>query len=873
MVKREKTKPRSKGPRQRSQADFTSTGRNIGHIDVRLSYRIIELFSEGLYASPNKAIEELVVNAFDANARRVQILLSSNLHEQNASIAVIDDGDGMDGNGLKQHWLIGVSDKRNRSVAGKKKRQQIGKFGIGKLATYVLAERLTHISRQGNKYYATSMDYTNVDQRVKDVEPKAPVRISLRQPTEVEVTAMLEPWTRNPAFASSGIKLFGPGSSKTWTVTIMSSLKAKVHEIKMGHLEWVLRTAMPLRPDFKVWLNDKELTPSKEGKDLLQKWILGKDLTELPRPADKGIEVSEDATADEKSGSRFGLNVPDLGRVTGYVEAYKDLLTGKSDELGRSHGFFVYIFDRLVNVDDGHFGISPDELRHGTFGRFRAVVHMDGLDKNLRANRETLQEGPDLEAARNVLRGIFNAARPTIEQHVEGEEPGIKLARKLAASPASLSRMPIVDLARAVAAGEAATRNLVVPEFSKAEAREAFIRSLEERAAKGDEFVAGLTIDYDGSTEEGIAKYDTETGVLRINAWHPFVATFYDDFSSKGVGQPLQLFAMAEVLAESHLHALGISQDQIDDFLETRDRLLRHLATDSGTESAFSIAASLREARNNPDLLEDRVCAAFRSLGFETTRLGKSGKPDGVASAILPGNPDGTSGEYSVSLEAKSKRVDGKKVASSTVKISSVVRHRDEFNCHHAVVVGPSFPRARGEDGSALEKEIDDDRIKTEAMGHRKTITLITVDDLSLLVRLRPIKQLGLRELRGLFDCRTPEESAAWVQAIQARHVSKPPYKAIINAIQQQQKQFSRSSVKYAALRVELSHSTPPVNYSTDEELMELCKALAQMAPGAMHANQTTVELDQSTQNVIAAIESAMRDYNDDDDGTKGPKK
>ena len=44
----------------------------------------------------------------------------------------------------------------------------------------------------------------------------------------------------------------------------------------------------------------------------------------------------------------------------------------------------------FLNVDDGHFGISPDELRHGTFGRFRLVVHMDGLDAGLRSNREAV---------------------------------------------------------------------------------------------------------------------------------------------------------------------------------------------------------------------------------------------------------------------------------------------------------------------------------------------------------------------------------------------------------------------------------------------------------------------------------------------------
>src|SRR3954469_17958065 len=143
---------------------FVSAGSETDKIDVRLSYRIVSLFSEGLYASPNKAIEELVVNSFDAGARRVAVMLSADFHEQGATISVLDDGGGMDAPGLKQHWLIGKSDKRELAKLPLG-RQQIGKFGIGKLASYVLANRLTHISRTGSRYYSTSMNFKSVDER------------------------------------------------------------------------------------------------------------------------------------------------------------------------------------------------------------------------------------------------------------------------------------------------------------------------------------------------------------------------------------------------------------------------------------------------------------------------------------------------------------------------------------------------------------------------------------------------------------------------------------------------------------------------------------------------------------------------------------
>src|ERR1700736_87417 len=137
-----------------------SLGKEIASIDVRISYRIIQLFSEGLYSSPNKAIEELVSNSFDAGATNVHVILSNDLSAPDASIAVLDDGEGMDEKGLRAHWLIGVSDKRRVNTKLPKGRAQIGKFGIGKLATFVLANRFTHVTKRNSRFFSTSIDYS-----------------------------------------------------------------------------------------------------------------------------------------------------------------------------------------------------------------------------------------------------------------------------------------------------------------------------------------------------------------------------------------------------------------------------------------------------------------------------------------------------------------------------------------------------------------------------------------------------------------------------------------------------------------------------------------------------------------------------------------
>ena len=777
-----------------STSDFSTIGNSIGNIDVRLSYKIVELFSEGLYASPNKAIEELVANSFDAGAQKVAVFLPADFHTQGATIAVLDDGEGMDANGLKQHWLIGISNKR-RLLKLPKAREQIGKFGIGKLATYVLAGRLTHISKKDGKFYSTSMDYEKIDKRTEEgVEPKTPIKISLRELTEAQAEEALAAWINTAAFKNCDFKLFGKGVAPSWTFAVLSNLKDKVHEIRRGTLEWVLRTALPLRDDFAIYLDGTKLEPSKSGKGRIKKWILGKDIKELSRPAPDEIETSEDKSQPANSEKRFGLLHKDVGRITGYAEVYKDLLTGKSDDWGRSNGFFVYVLGRLINVMDGHFGIKPDELRHGTFGRIRVVVHMDGLDDFLQSDRERIREGPILSDAQNILRAIFNFVRPFLEKHDAEEESGAKLARKLAGSPASLARRPIIEMARAALDGKIKSRYVALPAAATKVERENLVAELEKRSETPEQFVAGIDFVYDATSDDGIAVYDAVTGRLRINGLHPFIGAFFDEFTSKTSGLPLEMFAMAEVLLESHLYQAGLKQNQIDPVMSGRDQLLRYVAQESGRRTALTIANALRNARNDEDKLEIETVEAFRSLGFDATRVGGNGKPDGVAKAHLSPDPTGKPRRYSLTLEAKSKKTDGKKVAAATVKTATIARHRDDYKCDHALVVGPSFPTAQG-DNSVLAKEINDDRKPEAETGKVRTITLINVDDLARLVQLRPIKRLDLARIREMLTlCRLPEECKAWIDKIEKETVAKPPYAKIINAIHALQMEYDMAA-------------------------------------------------------------------------------
>ena len=135
--------------------EFNTFGNKIGNISVKINYRIIELFSAGLYSSPNKAFEELVSNAYDANASKVSIYLPEQI-KQNSMMIVCDNGSSMDSAELHQLWKIGSSKKRESESSD---RPPIGQFGIGKLATFVLATRLTYICKKNSEIRLVTMDY------------------------------------------------------------------------------------------------------------------------------------------------------------------------------------------------------------------------------------------------------------------------------------------------------------------------------------------------------------------------------------------------------------------------------------------------------------------------------------------------------------------------------------------------------------------------------------------------------------------------------------------------------------------------------------------------------------------------------------------
>ena len=172
---------------------FTGTGTRKTDVPVTISYRIIDLFSAGLYSSPNKAVEELVANSYDAMAQHVHVIVPDDLQLENSVIWIVDNGTGMSEDGLRELWQIATGNKRDPNRESTQ-RPPIGRFGIGKLASYVLANQLTHITKVGGAYHAVTMDFHEVE-KDKTAEQQL-LKLPIRELTEAETSSLLAPLSR-----------------------------------------------------------------------------------------------------------------------------------------------------------------------------------------------------------------------------------------------------------------------------------------------------------------------------------------------------------------------------------------------------------------------------------------------------------------------------------------------------------------------------------------------------------------------------------------------------------------------------------------------------------------------------------------------------
>ncbi|WP_235039900.1 ATP-binding protein [Vreelandella profundi] len=110
-------------------------------IAFQVDTRLAKLLSEN-YRSTERALKELVDNAWDADASSVNIFLPEPMTD--SPIIIYDNGSGMTETELLKEYLIIASDRRKRrgNITALKRRKVKGKKGIGKFAGLMIANSM-----------------------------------------------------------------------------------------------------------------------------------------------------------------------------------------------------------------------------------------------------------------------------------------------------------------------------------------------------------------------------------------------------------------------------------------------------------------------------------------------------------------------------------------------------------------------------------------------------------------------------------------------------------------------------------------------------------------------------------------------------------
>ncbi|MGX6447176.1 ATP-binding protein [Patulibacter sp. S7RM1-6] len=680
-----------------------ATGTPVSSVPIAIDYAIIRHFSDHLYGSPNKAVEELVTNGYDALATDVRVYVPG---EQVADAVVIwDDGESMDVEDLKQLWQIANSPKDDGTERVAKsdrvaERKVIGKFGIGKLASYSVGNSITHLCKSADQFLLVNVDYralipdnddsdsqddegaqkpdspdrddavdvgltdapstqeAAVDGRSEDIEVhEAPI---LRLDSD-QARAWVDGLFRDDIDRGSLDEMW---SRESWTLAVIGELKDVT--LPPGRLGWVLSTGMPLRDDFRIFVNDDRVKP-RLAKNVAQEWSLSNESlaasvaaswTEARDNSDVSGDLVHDRDPDDAKQLMDVITLPNLGEVRATVRFFADSLNkGKAAKHGRSYGFFIYVRGRLLNPDDALVLLSDPSF--SMFYRTQWLIYADELDDELLADRERLRrdtaKSGELEA---LQRGLYLAARSEFDRLDQASKQEQSSASLLPVDSREGFREPFTSLLLNSDGIEDAGFDLSSPSI--------------ERSAR--------------DPGDPLAVLDSKIGGFSVNASHPLIAAIKDRLGdgkvAKEAMRAVDLFAVAERLLEGHLYDTGMTETRIDAVLEWRDDLFRAMAS-RYRGAPDEIISQVRETSflgRKP--FEEALAELFRLMGFEATRDGAPGQKD-----VLVIAPIGTD-EFKFTVEGKGS---ANAVKNDEAEISIAASHREKVGARHAIVVAREF--------------------------------------------------------------------------------------------------------------------------------------------------------------------------------------
>ena len=246
-------------------------------INLKVGTMLIKHLSESFYKNKRAIFDELATNSRDSGATRLDIKVDEK------KIVFLDNGQGMDQEEFTHFFFLARSSKNGGEVTivnkKGKKRQVIGRYGIGKLSMSQICNKFHIVSWKDGKESYGEFDFDNLKkhQYIEDVEIKINTTNSEREGSGTEIT------------------LFD---------LTMDAIK-EIDDIRSN----VSRT-LPLDDEFEIYINNDKVEPY-EYKDIRKSFSVDKEVEGLGKVTGE-IYIAKD---NFKRKDEYGVFVKVKGRV------------------------------------------------------------------------------------------------------------------------------------------------------------------------------------------------------------------------------------------------------------------------------------------------------------------------------------------------------------------------------------------------------------------------------------------------------------------------------------------------------------------------------------------------------------------------------
>lgn len=371
-------------------------------LEMSISLNALEHLGMNLYSNVPSVLSEIVANAWDADASKVDI----GLDKQAGKITIDDNGMGMNRDEVIERFLnVGFKRRVELGPATPKGRAPMGRKGIGKLSTFSIARIVEVYTLGDGEHTAFRMDRDTIRQQIE---------------SGTHETYAPEELTDWPDDHPGGTRIVLSKLSKNLTGMTDAGLRRRVSR---------RFSIIGPKNDFRVYVTGTEITPEDRGyqKVLEYVWTYGDQnpflagATNLEKPAfDRTAEVASALEETDLS----------LNGWIGTVASPRQLKDEEGDNLNR---IAVFMRGKLAQedvLDDfGQKEIYADYLI--------GELHCDALDIDdaqdiATSSRQALKEDDErFQALRKVVLAEL--------RHIAGQwsdlrrESGTKFARSVPA--------------------------------------------------------------------------------------------------------------------------------------------------------------------------------------------------------------------------------------------------------------------------------------------------------------------------------------------------------------------------------------------------------------------------------------------------------